>query len=275
MGIQFCFAAGSMVVLLILQRVLRGLGRKTLGARSGARDLADAAEVVAIFMIAAQAATGCVGGYDLPMDALRVLAFGGTAALLLHVAGRQGVRLLFRGRLEMELAEGNSAAGVAAAAHVLATGVIAARLFKGEAWEDLGASLLFFVIAQASLHVLVWLFRMLTVYDDAEEILDHNLAAGLSYAGVTLAAGLLVAYAVDGTCVTIGDSLYRYGVALLLGLALYPVRQILVPLLFLGAAPRLRGGPLDRAISEERNVGMAALEAATYVGTALMVNAWS
>ena len=52
-------------------------------------------------------------------------------------------------------------------------------------------------------------------------------------------------------------------------IALYPVRQILVQSLILGAAPTLRGGKLDAAIAQDRNLGLAALEAATYLATAL------
>jgi hypothetical protein len=59
---------------------------------------------------------------------------------------------------------------------------------------------------------------------------------------------------------------------LLFVLALYPVRQILVQMAFLGGSFALRGGSLDTAIEERRNTGAAAMEAASYVATALLVS---
>ena len=63
-----------------------------------------------------------------------------------------------------------------------------------------------------------------------------------------------------------------YGLALLLNLVFYPVRQLVVQTVLLGGAPTLRGGRLDVAIGHERNVGMGALEAVAYVATALLMN---
>jgi hypothetical protein len=54
-------------------------------------------------------------------------------------------------------------------------------------------------------------------------------------------------------------------------LAFYPVRQLFVQMLLLHAPFAFRGGKLDSAISSERNIGMGALEAATYVATALAI----
>jgi hypothetical protein len=52
---------------------------------------------------------------------------------------------------------------------------------------------------------------------------------------------------------------------------LYPVRQIFVQVLLLRAPLSLRGGPIDLGISVDRNAGIAALEAVTYVATALSI----
>jgi hypothetical protein len=49
------------------------------------------------------------------------------------------------------------------------------------------------------------------------------------------------------------------------------VRQLFVQSLLLGAPFALRGGRLDSAIGADRNAGLGALEAVTYVATALSV----
>ena len=60
-------------------------------------------------------------------------------------------------------------------------------------------------------------------------------------------------------------------VALGLAVALYPVRQIFVQGLFLGAGLHARGRGLDRAIAQERRIDVAAIEAGTYVAAALLL----
>jgi hypothetical protein len=54
-------------------------------------------------------------------------------------------------------------------------------------------------------------------------------------------------------------------------LALYPVRQVFVQMILLRAPLKLRGGPIDQGIAVERSAGLGALEAVTYVATALSV----
>jgi len=65
--------------------------------------------------------------------------------------------------------------------------------------------------------------------------------------------------------------LRAYATALVVAVALYPVRQLVVEGILLGCRPRLRGGELDRAIGQRRSVGVAAVEAAAYLATAWLV----
>jgi hypothetical protein len=58
---------------------------------------------------------------------------------------------------------------------------------------------------------------------------------------------------------------------LLAVLALYPVRQIIVQMLLLGASFCFRGGRLDKEIAEDQNTGAGLLEAVGYLATALIV----
>lgn len=252
----------------------------TLAARVEARGpagpglavaLQRAGDVLAIFLISGAVIGGSVHGESLAADALWAAVFGLCALAVFFLASRLSVRALFGDRLGEELARDNAAAGLCAAAHALATGIIAARAMAGSNLQHLGLSLTFFVLAQLSLHLLVFGFRALTSYDDREEIIGDNLAAALSYAGITLAAALIVGRAVEGEFTGWLPSLRGYGVALAQGLCIYPVRQIVVQGLLLHARPTLRGGPLDHAIARERSLAMGALEGATYVAAALLL----
>ena len=239
--------------------------------RNAARGIVRAGFICGVAFIVSSAIQGCVHGDDWRADLLWTAVFGGCAVLLLALIGSLGVRVLLRSRLPGEIARGNEAAGVAAAAHYAATGLIVARCLYGDDLGTLGVSVVFFVIAQATLHVLVLLFRSLTVYADDQEIMAENVAAALSYAGAMLAIAVIVGHAAEGDFVAWGQSLRAYALALLSVLVLYPVRQFLVQMLLLRQPFALRGGGLDRLVAQEHNVGASAVEAVSYLAAAFLL----
>jgi hypothetical protein len=94
----------------------------------------------------------------------------------------------------------------------------------------------------------------------------ENCAVGLSNGGLSVALGIIVGHAAEGTFAGWGASLRAYGLALLLALALYPVRQLFVQRLILGGERTL-----DRAIAQERDLSLGAVEGLAYLATALLV----
>ena len=266
---RLAFAIATLLALLLLDRVLQRLWRRVAGTGPAAR-IVDAAEVFGTFLIAAAAVGGCVTGERFADDVLWLAVFGITALVAFDLAAWLGVRVLGGGAVFREVQDDNLAAGVFAAGHVVATGVLAASLFAGRSWLELAQSAGFFLVAQFSLHCLAFAFRKLTTYDDAGLILSRNLSAGLAHAGVSVAMGILVAHAADGPYLGLGSSLGAYGLALAEGLALYPVRQVFVQCVVLRARPTLRGGALDQRVVAG-DLGAGALEAATYLATALLV----
>ena len=121
--------------------------------------------------IVTSAIRGCVHGEDWKADLLWTVVFGGSALVLLAAVGFLGVRLLLKSRLPAEIGRGNVAAGIAGAAHLAATGIIIGSCFYGDDVMTLGVSMVFFVIAQLTLHLFVILFRTLTLYADDEEVM--------------------------------------------------------------------------------------------------------
>jgi uncharacterized membrane protein YjfL (UPF0719 family) len=239
--------------------------------RNAARGIVRAGFICGVAFIISSAVRGCVHGRDWRGDLLWTTVFGGSAVLLLALVGSLGIRLLLRSRLPKQIAHGNEAAGVAAGAHYAATGLIVARCLYGDDLGTLGVSVVFFVIAQATLHVFVILFRSLTVYADDQEIMGENIAAALSYAGATLAISVIVGHAAQGDFAGWLPSLRAYALALLSALVLYPVRQFVVQTLFLRQRFAFRGGGLDRLIAHHHNVGVSAVEAVSYMATAFLL----
>jgi uncharacterized membrane protein YjfL (UPF0719 family) len=265
-------ALGMLLLLKLVQRFLYPHPvAKDLSEGNVARRLVRVGQVLAVFLVAGSVVKNGAKGESLVHDVLWVAAFGAVGVVLVSLTGRLGVQLLLQSRLPKEIDRGNVAAGVAAAANYVAVGIITSRAIAGSGLHELGLALVFFVIAQVTLHVFAALFRALTTYDDAEQIAGENLAAALSYAGLLIAVAIVVARAVEGEFSGWVPALKGYGLVLVSLFAFYPVRQLFVQMVLLHAPLSLRGGKLDSAIATERNVGMGALEAATYVATALAI----
>ncbi|MDF2698285.1 MAG: hypothetical protein K0S65_6668, partial [Labilithrix sp.] len=252
------------------------LGRRSLAAEltkgNSAQRLLGVGQVTAIFLVAANAVKTAVRGDDLVHDATWVAAFGVVGVVLIAVTGHFGVRLLLHSRLPAEIERGNVAAGLAAGAQYVATGILTSHAMAGSDARELGISVVFFVLGQVTLLVFLSLFRALTTYDDAEQIAGENLAAALSYAGAAIALAIIVARATEGEFTGWSSSLRGYAGVLACVVALYPVRQVFVQMLLLRAPLKLRGGPIDDGIALQRSEGIGALEAVTYIATALSIS---
>jgi uncharacterized membrane protein YjfL (UPF0719 family) len=265
------FAVGTTLLLLGLAE----LGKRRLGVDlakgNDAQRLAAVGEVLGVFLIAGAVVRDAVQGDSVLDDVIACATFGTIGLAATMVAGRLGVRTLLGTSLHGEVGRGNRAAGVAASGHMLASAIVTASSITGSELHDLGLALTFYVIAQATLLAFVVLFRALTTYDDADQIHGENLAAALSYAGVAVAIAIVIGRALDGEFDGWVPSLRGYGGVLLALLAFYPVRQLFVQTLLMRTPLHLRGGALDVAIAERRSAGLAALEAGSYVATAIVI----
>jgi uncharacterized membrane protein YjfL (UPF0719 family) len=273
MGFALLATASLLAALRLIDRWLSPSHTiaRDMAEENSALRLVRVGQVLAVFFVAASSARNCLVGGGWKSDALWLFAFAFTGLSLVLVTGRAGVALLLAGSLRGEIERGNRAAGLAAGGHYVATGIVTSSSLAGHGLHELSLSLAFFLLAQLTLHLFVMLFRALTTYDDAEQIRGENLAAAISYAGVTVAISLVIARALEGDFTGLVVSLIGYAKVLAFLLVLYPIRQLLVQGLLLGAKPALRGGRLDYGIGAEHNEGMAALEAATYVATALAI----
>jgi uncharacterized membrane protein YjfL (UPF0719 family) len=193
--------------------------------------------------------------------------------VLLLASGALVSRVFLGGRMRAEVARGNVSAGVVAAGHYVAVAWILDSCMFGRDLRSLTVSALFYLIGVATLIVLQLMYRGLTHYADDQEVVGDNAAAALGFAGITLAFAIIVAHAAEGTFIDWGTSLRGYAVALLLALALYPVRQLVVGPLLLGLPARARGGALDRLVAQERSVTVGAVEALAYIAMALLATA--
>ena len=275
--IRVGFATGTTVALLVLYHLLQRVvsPKHTVSVdmrgKNTAYQLVQSCHVLAVLLLVPGIVQEALTHKSVTGGALWATAFAALGLALIQFAGWIGIQLLLRSSLENELQRGNAAAGVAAGANYIAIGILASRTIAGSDLRGLGLSVAFFCIAVASLALFVALFRALTVYDDAEQIQGENLAAALSYTGITIAVAIVLTRALKGDFESWKTSLLGYGLVAAGALALYPVRQLFVQGLILGRRPTLRGGALDQSIGVERNLGMATMEALAYVATAIAI----
>ena len=172
--------------------------------------------------------------------------------------------------LREQIAAGNLSAGIIDGAIFFASSQIVAGALTGDSGSLL-PTIVFWAVGVAALIAFTHIFRALTSFDDAESVKSNNVAAALGSGGLIIAIGMMVGYAVSGSFTGYAQGFRDFGLMLLATIALYPVRQIIVQMLFLGGGFSFRNGRLDREIAEDRNVGAGMLEAVGYLATALVV----
>jgi uncharacterized membrane protein YjfL (UPF0719 family) len=205
-------------------------------------------------------------------DVKGVAAYGIGGIIAMTVAGLvfEQYSRMTGAPLREQIAQGNLAAGIIDGAIHFASGQIVAGALTGDSGTLL-PTIVFWAAGVAALIVFTHIFRHVTAYHDAELIKQGNVAAALGCAGLIIAIGMMVGYAVSGNFTGYGDSFRSFGLMLLVVLVLYPVRQIIVQMLLLGGGFSLRNGRLDHEIAKDQNVGAGLLEAVGYLATALVV----
>jgi uncharacterized membrane protein YjfL (UPF0719 family) len=238
-----------------------------------ARALRRAGGLIAVGLIVGPAVDGALGavvesGPRAGLGWAWAATFAVCGTTLMALAAGTANRI-FLAQLGRQVRAGNMAAAIVSAGHAIAFGILTSACFSGRGWHDLALSATFFLIAAVSLLALQGLFRWRTRYADDQEVLGHNAAAALAFAGATAAFAIIVGHAAEGDFLAWRPSLIAYGRALLLAVALYPVRQIVVQRWLLRLEPARAADALDRAVAQSRDLRVAAVEAAAYLAVAL------
>ncbi len=210
------------------------------------------------------------GHGDWIKDTIGVAVYGVFGIIFLLFVGAFEMRLILSAKALDATRENNIAAGIVLAGSYISTSQIIAATVSGEgSGGNAVTAIVFFLVGQVSLLLITYLYRFLTKYDDASEIMNGNCAAGLSYAGLMMGVAIVVGQAIRGDFTDYLSSLIDYGAALVVICAFYPVRQVFVQSLLLGGSLKFYGGRLDEEIARDRNLGAGVIEAATYISTAL------
>ena len=208
---------------------------------------------------------------DFAIEVLRVFLYslGGIIALNL-------VRLLFdrlilyKFHLEKEVVEDrNAGAGAAEFGMYVATGLLIAGAVAGESGGSEGEAALialaFFGMGLALLVLFALFYEFTTPFNIHDEIERDNPAVGVAFGGNLIAIGLVTLKAVFGDFAGWGESIAAFLTYGVLGFALLYVIRLLIDLVLL---PTVR---ISQALSTERNVGVALVESAVVISSAMIL----
>jgi len=271
---HFLSRAGQASVVLLEVIALVWIGKKALELATRTRfrdelmvkDNPAAGVMLAGFTLSLfLAISGLLDGEatTLGRDAL-ITAIHGTGAIVAIIVSSFLWRPLVRVTLREDILQArNVGGGLVSAAVLVATGLIyrGAVHLQGENYATIGV---FFAIGEGALLLHLLIYEWVTPYDVYEEIsAKTNLAAAISFAGATVAAGLILGNAVEGEFTSWKESITSALLYMIPLLALPLVRLLLVNGLFLGFAS------VNREIVEDRNTAAGLVEASVYVGAAV------
>ena len=212
-------------------------------------------------------------GFDraLGEEVLRVFLYALAGIVALNLVRVLFDRLiLYKFQLEKEVVEDrNAGAGAAEFGMYVATGLLVAGSVAGDTAASEGeaalVALAFFGMGLVLLVAFALFYEFSTPFNIHDEIERDNTAVGVALGGNLIAIGLVTLKAVFGTFDGWGESIASFLVFGVLGFALLYVMRLLVDLILL---PTVR---VSQAVSSGRNVGVAFVEGAVVISSALIL----
>lgn len=270
-----CFYAVVVIVLLGIARLLNQFIVKTnlthalVETDNKALGIELSGYFLAVFVIIGGTLAG--PGYDtLTLNFLWAFVYGIGGIVLMILATRLASQIMLKGNSKRAIGEGNAAVGLVSGSIYLSAGIIISGAVTGEWSGSHLPTLVFFVLGWFAFLFFLAMYRALTDYDDYLEIFRGNLAAAISYSANMIAISIIISHSVSGSFESWASNLLDFGRSLTAVAMLYFVRQFIVQGLLLGSGFTLYGGRLDREIADDHNIAAAAIEAATYIGAALL-----
>ena len=220
---------------------------------------------------AANAADGFGFNREFGEEVLRVFLYslGGIVALnLVRVLFDR--LILYKFQLEKEVVEDqNVGAGAAEFGMYVATGLLIAGAVAGNTGggevEAALVALAFFGMGLVLLTAFALFYEFTTPFSIHDEIERDNPAVGIAFGGNLIAIGLVTLKAVFGGFAGWGESIAAFLTFGVLGFALLYVMRLLIDLLLL---PTVK---VSQALSSQRNVGVAFVESAVVISSAMIL----
>ena len=198
--------------------------------------------------------------------------YGGISIILLNLSVIICDKVIFhKFSVYKEIIEDrNEGTAVVEGAIAMASGLIIFGAVSGESngvAHGILTAVVFWGVGQIALILTAILYNFTLSYNVSDEIEKDNVAVGVSFAGILIAVGNLIRFAVSGDFHSWSESFTNIGIDLLLGLLLLPVVR------FLADRVLLPGRKItDELVNQEKpNVGVALIEAFSYIGGSVLI----
>ena len=205
------------------------------------------------------------------VDVLRVLLYSLAGIFALNLVRPLMNRLvLYKFDIEEEVVRGqNVGSGAAEFGMYVAVGLLVAGAVSGEGGgSEIQAaltSLAFFGMGLVLLVAFALFYEFTTAFDIHDEIEGNNIAVGIAFGGNLIAIGLVAMKAVFGEFLGWGESIVAFVIYGVIGFALLYVMRLLIDLLMLHSVK------ISEAISTDRNIGVAYIESAVVISSAMVL----
>ncbi len=204
---------------------------------------------------------------SITMDLIDIFLYGIIAILLLHLSVRiNDWLILYRFSSEKEIIQDkNCGVGIIEAGNHVAMGmIINGAVASG---GDIKTVLVFWILGQLTLVVASWVYCKITGFNVLDAIEKDNVAVGTAFAGMLLAVGNLIRFAVSGTFVSWAQNLGFFATVVVFGLIALPlVRKATDKLVLPGQ--RLT----DELIHQENpNIGAGVIEGVVYIAMSFLI----
>lgn len=201
-------------------------------------------------------------------DLIDILLYGPLALLLMNLSGIFNEKLIlhrFEHTTEV-IRDQNLGVGATEGATYVATGLIIYGSVSGEGGSLL-TCLAFWGLGQLALIGAGRAYALIVPFDVHRQIEEGNVAAGVSFAGALAGMGNIIRYAVSGDFLSWGENLTTFAIYFLLGILLLPLIRWVTDLLLLPGATFAQ----EIAQQERPNLGVAFLEAFSYLGSSFLI----
>tara|TARA_B100000315_G_scaffold103763_1_gene95051 strand:+ start:2021 stop:2866 length:846 start_codon:yes stop_codon:yes gene_type:complete len=204
-------------------------------------------------------------------DLIDILVYGPLAIFLMNISAVINDRfILYKFNNVKELIEDqNVGTGVVECAVYLSTGMIIFGSLSGEDGSVVTA-IVFWGLGQVALMLTGLLYNFITPYDIHEHIEKDNVAVGVSFAGALIAVGNIIRHGVSGDFISWNENFITFISFVVLGFVFLPIIRILTDKILLPGEKIT-----DELINQEKpNLGVAFIEAFSYIGTSFFI-VWS
>ncbi len=200
---------------------------------------------------------------------LSTLGYGLIALALLNVSIRLNDWLIFTDlSLEQEIiGRRNCGAGLVVAANHVSVGLILYGVIASEGGGP-AALLVFWALGQATLILAARIYDLITPFHLHAVIEEGNVAVGAALAGVLLALGNIVRFAVQGKFVSWSKSLASFAIVAILGLVLLPVVRLAIDKLIMTPGHSLTREEVGQQVP---NIGAGVLEGSLYLCISFLI----